>query len=128
MAGGLGSTISITEIHIIEKIGAREPVRMGELAKSIGVTLATVTVACDKLEAKGLIRRVRSAEDRRVVNIVLTAKGRAAYEYHKAFHERLCDGNALPGAGCGPGAEPGEIAGLFPAGGGRDGGRSAWIT
>ena len=45
MAGGLGSTISITEIHIIEKIGAREPVRMGELAKSIGVTLATVTVA-----------------------------------------------------------------------------------
>ena len=89
VAGGLGSTSSITEIHIIEKIGAREPVRMGELAKSIGVTLATVTAACDKLEAKGLIRRVRSAEDRRVVNIVLTAKGRAAYEYHKAFHERM---------------------------------------
>src|SRR5699024_8863270 len=46
-------------------------------------------VACDKLEAKGLIRRMRSIEDRRVVNVVLTAKGRAAYEYHKAFHERM---------------------------------------
>lgn len=89
MAGGLGSAISITEIHIIEKIGAREPLRMGELARLIGVTLATLTVACDKLEAKGLIRRMRSIEDRRVVNVALTAKGRAAYEYHKAFHERM---------------------------------------
>ena len=35
MAGGLGSAISITEIHIIEKIGAREPVRMGEIALSV---------------------------------------------------------------------------------------------
>ena len=84
MAGGLGSAVSI-----IEKIGDREPVRMSEVARSIGVTLATLTVACDKLVAKGLVRRVRSQEDRRVVNIMLTDKGRAAYEYHKDFHERM---------------------------------------
>lgn len=89
MATGLGSAISITEIHIIEKIGAMEPVRMSEVAKSIGVTLATLTVACDKLEAKELVRRVRSSTDRRVVNITLTPKGRTAYEHHKAFHERM---------------------------------------
>ena len=77
MAGGLGSAVSITEIHIIE------------VARSIGVTLATLTVACDKLVSKGLVRRVRSQEDRRVVNIMLTDKGRAAYEYHKDFHERM---------------------------------------
>jgi len=35
------------------------------------------------------VRRVRSQEDRRVVNIMLTDKGRAAYEYHKDFHERM---------------------------------------
>ena len=34
MAGGLGSAVSITEIHIIEKIGDREPVRMSEVARS----------------------------------------------------------------------------------------------
>ena len=62
---------------------------MSEVARSIGVTLATLTVACDKLVAKGLVRRVRSQEDRRVVNIMLTDKGRAAYEYHKDFHERM---------------------------------------
>lgn len=89
MTAGLGNAISITEIHIIEKIGQLEPVRMSEVAKSIGVTLATLTVACDKLENKNLIRRSRSESDRRVVNVSLTDKGRAAFEYHKAFHARM---------------------------------------
>ncbi|MDY3619151.1 MarR family winged helix-turn-helix transcriptional regulator [Agathobaculum sp.] len=89
MADGLGSSISITEIHIIEKIGDLEPVRMSEVAKSIGVTLATLTVACDKLETKELVRRTRDKHDRRVVNVTLTDKGQAAYAYHKDFHERM---------------------------------------
>lgn len=89
MADGLGSAISITEIHIIEKIGAMEPARMSEVARSIGVTLATLTVACDKLETKELVSRARSSTDRRVVHITLTPKGRAAYEYHQAFHKRM---------------------------------------
>ena len=91
MAAGLGNSISITEIHIIEKIGDMEPIRMSEVAKSIGVTLATLTVACDKLETKDLVCRTRDKNDRRVVNITLTDKGRAAYEYHKAFHERMIE-------------------------------------
>lgn len=89
MAEGLGNAVSITEIHIIEKIGVMESARMSEIARSIGVTLATLTVACDKLAAKDLICRVRDNKDRRVVNISLTDKGRAAYEYHRAFHERM---------------------------------------
>ncbi len=89
LAEGFGSAISITEVHIIEKIGGMEPVRMGDLAKSLGVTLATLTVACDRLEAKTLVCRSRSQSDRRVVHITLTDKGRAAYEYHKAFHARM---------------------------------------
>ena len=80
MTTGLGSAISITEIHIIEKIGLSEPARMSEIAHMLGVTLATMTVACDKLEGKGLVRRARSRSDRR---------GRAVYEYHRAFHERM---------------------------------------
>ena len=89
MTEGLGSAVSITEIHIIEKIGTHEPTRMSEVARSCGVTLATLTVACDKLETKGLVRRSRDKSDRRVVIVSLTDKGRAAYEYHRAFHERM---------------------------------------
>lgn len=91
MTEGFGSAISVTEIHIIEKIGDLEPVRMSDVARSIGVTLATLTVACDKLAAKDLVQRTRDKADRRVVNVTLTAKGRAAYEYHKDFHARMVD-------------------------------------
>ena len=63
--------------------------RMSEIAHMLGVTLATMTVACDKLEGKGLVRRARSRSDRRVVQVTLTPRGRAVYEYHRAFHERM---------------------------------------
>ena len=89
MTTGLGSAISITEIHIIEKIGLTEPARMSEIAHLLGVTLATLTVACDKLEAKDLVRRARSRTDRRVVHVTLTPRGRAVYEYPRSFHERM---------------------------------------
>ena len=89
MTTGLGSAISITEIHIIEKIGLTEPARMSEIAHLLGVTLATLTVACDKLEAKDLVRRARSRTDRRVVHVTLTPRVRAVYEYHRSFHERM---------------------------------------
>ena len=84
MTTGLGSAISITE-----KIGLTEPARMSEIAHLLGVTLATLTVACDKLEAKDLVRRARSRTDRRVVHVTLTSRGRAVYEYHRSFHERM---------------------------------------
>ncbi len=51
--------------------------------------MATLTVACDKLEAKGLITRTRNTTDKRVVNVSLTPRGQAAYEYHQSFHNRM---------------------------------------
>lgn len=38
-----------------------------------------MTRMIDRLEAKGFIRRVRSAEDRRAVNLELTAEGKAVF-------------------------------------------------
>ena len=72
IAAGVGENISLTEIHIIEKAGAEQPSRMSSIAKAVGVTLATLTVACDKLESKGLVQRTRDTADKRVVNISLT--------------------------------------------------------
>lgn len=89
LAAGLDNEISITEIHIIEKIGEAPGSRMSSIAKSLSITLATLTVACDKLETKGLIIRTRNTTDKRVVNVSLTPRGQAVYEYHQAFHERM---------------------------------------
>ncbi|MEF7612304.1 MarR family transcriptional regulator [Aquincola sp. MAHUQ-54] len=55
--------------------------RMGEcctvagLARELQTDAGAMTRALDRLEAKGLVTRVRSATDRRVVNLALTAEG-----------------------------------------------------
>jgi DNA-binding MarR family transcriptional regulator len=46
-----------------------------ELARSMDIDASAVTRLLDRLEAKGLIERVRSAEDRRVVRLRLTPTG-----------------------------------------------------
>ncbi|NCB28448.1 MAG: MarR family transcriptional regulator [Clostridia bacterium] len=91
LTAGLESDVSITEIHILEKIGDNPRCRMSEIARALGVTLATLTVACDKLVSKDLISRERDARDKRVVIVSLTPKGMAAYDFHKRFHDRMID-------------------------------------
>ena len=51
---------------------------VAELARACQLDTGAMTRLLDRLEAKGLVGRVRSSEDRRVVNIELTGEGRAA--------------------------------------------------
>ena len=51
---------------------------VAELARECLLDAGAMTRLLDRLEAKGLCRRVRSIEDRRVVNIELTDEGSAA--------------------------------------------------
>jgi DNA-binding MarR family transcriptional regulator len=55
------------------RLGAAETV--AELARECRADAGAMTRMLDRLEAKGLCRRVRSTADRRVVNIELTADG-----------------------------------------------------
>lgn len=49
-----------------------------ELAREMDVDAGAITRAVDRLEAKGLVERLRSDTDRRVVQLRLTEAGRAA--------------------------------------------------
>ena len=49
-----------------------------ELARQCDLDAGSMTRLLDRLEAKELCRRIRSSEDRRVVNLELTDTGRAA--------------------------------------------------
>jgi DNA-binding MarR family transcriptional regulator len=50
---------------------------MAGLSRDLDIDPGAMTRSLDRLEAKGLVRRERSTEDRRVVNLVLTDEGRA---------------------------------------------------
>ncbi|VVE46835.1 MFS transporter [Pandoraea cepalis] len=49
-----------------------------ELSRLLGIDTGLMTRMLDKLEAKGLLSRSRSVEDRRVVNLSLTTAGETA--------------------------------------------------
>ena len=51
---------------------------VAELARWLQVDAGAMTRLLDRLEKKGLCKRVRSVEDRRVVRVELTAEGEAA--------------------------------------------------
>ena len=61
---------------------AGEPYRRspGQLAKSFGLTTGAMTNRLDKLEAAGLIRRLRDPDDRRGVIVELTEAGQRLWE------------------------------------------------
>ena len=60
---GLAATDTKT-IDTLQRLG---PVTAGELAHHTGLATASVTSLIDRLEEKGLVRRVRDAQDRRRV-------------------------------------------------------------
>ncbi|MGH8267957.1 MAG: MarR family winged helix-turn-helix transcriptional regulator [Steroidobacteraceae bacterium] len=56
-----------------------EPKSASDLCKGISYDAGAMTRMLDRLEGKGLIRRSRSPEDRRLVHLELTDEGKAAY-------------------------------------------------
>ena len=81
--------ISYNDFHIIEAIGMEEPKSMSTVAKLMNVTTGTLTKAMDGLTEKGYVIRERSKQDKRVVWVYLTEKGKAAYKHHEEFHWRM---------------------------------------
>jgi DNA-binding MarR family transcriptional regulator len=62
-------------LFMIRKAGSAT---VAEVARELQMDPGAMTRLLDRLEAKGLCRRVRSTDDRRVVNIELTPEGRKA--------------------------------------------------
>ena len=81
--------ISVNDMHILEAVGTEEPRSMSSVAKSLSVTVGTLTIAMNNLVKKGYVNRARSEEDRRVVLISLSEKGEKAYYHHKKYHDDM---------------------------------------
>ena len=81
--------ITNNDMHIIEAIGNDEPRSMSMIAKSLNITVGTLTTNMNSLEEKKYILRERSKTDKRVVLVSLTEKGRKAFFHHRDFHRRM---------------------------------------
>jgi DNA-binding MarR family transcriptional regulator len=61
-----------TDWRCLDILGTRGPMTAGQLAEAVRLTTGAVTGVLDRLEAAGLVRRVRDTEDRRRVIVELT--------------------------------------------------------
>ena len=81
--------VTTNDMHVMEAIGPDEAKNMTRVAKELEVTTGTLTISVNSLVKKGYVDRSRSEEDRRVVLISLSNKGKKAYLHHRRFHEEM---------------------------------------
>ena len=79
------------QIHVIACLGVvKQPMPTTDLAHRICASAPTMTGIVDRLERQGLVTRLRSDDDRRVVQIALTDAGENAFRTLEGdFHDKM---------------------------------------
>jgi MarR family 2-MHQ and catechol resistance regulon transcriptional repressor len=68
------------QFGVLEMLGHLGPLTTGDIVKRMLVTGGCVTLILDNLEKDGLVERIRSKEDRRVVTVKVTSKGESTFK------------------------------------------------
>jgi DNA-binding MarR family transcriptional regulator len=74
------------ELHVIQFLGFSGANIMREIADNLGMAVSTTTGIVDRLVDKDLVMRERPEEDRRIVKVELTDKGREVYQWDFEQH------------------------------------------
>jgi DNA-binding MarR family transcriptional regulator len=70
-----GGSVSEHQGRILTHLDMDDPVMVTELAEFVGVTPSTMSLTLTRLQNAGFVSRERDPDDRRVVNVRLTADG-----------------------------------------------------
>jgi len=72
--------VSSAQLNCLLALYENGPLSPSQIAKQILVNSSTVTGIIDRLEQKGLVKRLRISKDRRVITIELTKNGKVLAE------------------------------------------------
>lgn len=86
--------LTLPQVMVLRAIDALGDVTVRCISEHVSLSQATVTTILDRLESRGLVERVRSRTDKRVVNARLTEEGQdtlrsAPALLHEQFIERF---------------------------------------
>jgi DNA-binding MarR family transcriptional regulator len=70
-----GADVSTHQASILDHLDEVDPMSMTDLAGHMGVTVATMSLAIDRLERRAYVRRDRDPNDRRRVRLRVTPAG-----------------------------------------------------
>ena len=86
---GDGILLHASEVHLIEFCARFPDESMTRLSGRLGITKGAVSQTAYRLEKKGYLIRTRQQGDKKTIYLRLTGKGEEAYEWHRAYHERV---------------------------------------
>ena len=86
--------LTIPQVMVLNSIDLLGDVTVKRISDEVSLSQATVTTILNRLEDRGLLERVRNADDKRIVNARLTPAGKAALEaspplLHENFIQRF---------------------------------------
>ena len=83
-------SVSLIHAHLVMLLDVGGPLSMGQIADLLDVSVASATGIVDRLEKRGMVRRHRDEDDRRVVRVVPTDQARElVVEMHREHRDRL---------------------------------------
>ena len=100
-------TLTFSQYALLRALSDRDAARVRDLAGDAEIAPSTATRILDALERRSIVRRARSAEDRRGVTVTLTEHGRRSLDRQdvwmqgrqRAFYEQLPDAERELAAG-----------------------------
>src|SRR6202163_1664664 len=93
-AAGIEETgLGLTDFGVLEVLLHKGPLPVNTIGPIVDLTPGSISIAVDRLFAKGLVSRVESGEDRRVRIVALTSRGRdliaPAFRKHSGQMKRV---------------------------------------
>jgi MarR family 2-MHQ and catechol resistance regulon transcriptional repressor len=92
-AGIEESGLGLSDFGVLEVLLNKGPLPVNTIGPIVDLTPGSISIAVDRLFAKGLVTRVESTEDRRVRIIALTQRGKdlivPAFRKHSAQMKRV---------------------------------------
>jgi len=86
--GIMGFAVNMSQLKAMTAFSEDSLLSMGELCKMANVKMPSMTEVVDRFEKEGILERIRDDEDRRVVKVRMTEKGK---EMHKNVLKRRAD-------------------------------------
>lgn len=86
-----GTALTPVQLYVLRSLQDPPPATVTGLAGELGIGPSAVTLLLNRLEAMQLVARRRHPSDRRVVRVILTARGRAVLARAEAERARLAD-------------------------------------
>src|ERR1700730_6602735 len=72
--------VSMSHFHVLGMLTRHDEMTMGQLADLLDISLSNATGLVDRMEERGLIERVRVSDDRRIVLVRISDRGRSTLE------------------------------------------------